>query len=45
MLHWLDEVWNGSFLGALVTHGVRILIILIVAGINALLTKRIGGNR
>jgi small conductance mechanosensitive channel len=33
MLHWLDEVWNGSFLGAVLTHGVRILVILIVAGI------------
>lgn len=33
MLHWLDQLWDGNFLGALIKHGIRILIILIVAGI------------
>lgn len=33
MIHWLDQLWDGNFLGALLKHGIRILIILIVAGI------------
>jgi small-conductance mechanosensitive channel len=33
MLHWLDQLWDGDLVGVLVKHGIRILIILIVAGI------------
>jgi len=33
MLQKLDELWNGNLLGALIGHGIRIVIILVVAGI------------
>lgn len=31
MLRELDALWNGSVLGALISHGIRIVIILVVA--------------
>ena len=41
MLHKLDELWNGNFIGVLISHGIRIVIILVVAGILRAIADRV----
>ena len=41
MLQKLDQLWNGDFIGALISHGIRIVIILVVAGIVRLIADKL----